>query len=129
MLSRPSMDTSSEVPHSSSSFATVVAVGAVLLVGVVLAFTLLSAGDAPRAGNDAATAVVEIPVHGMTCGGCVTAIQEGVGALPGVAEVSVDLPGEMATIRYDPATAQTEQMVQAIAALGYTPGAPKGSGG
>jgi copper chaperone len=37
-------------------------------------------------------------VTGMTCGHCVSAVSEEVGALPGVTEVQVDLPTGAVTV-------------------------------
>jgi copper chaperone len=37
-------------------------------------------------------------VTGMTCGHCVSAVSEEVGALPGVTEVQVDLPSGAVTV-------------------------------
>jgi copper chaperone len=40
-------------------------------------------------------------VTGMTCGHCVSAVSEEVGALPGVTEVQVDLPTGAVTVTSD----------------------------
>jgi copper chaperone len=40
-------------------------------------------------------------VTGMTCGHCVSAVSEEVGALPGVTEVLVDLPTGAVTVTSD----------------------------
>ncbi len=40
-------------------------------------------------------------VTGMTCGHCVSAVSEEVGALPGVTEVEVDLPTGAVTVTSD----------------------------
>ena len=40
-------------------------------------------------------------VTGMTCGHCVSAVSEEVGGLPGVSEVSVDLPTGAVTVTSD----------------------------
>jgi copper chaperone len=40
-------------------------------------------------------------VTGMTCGHCVSAVSEEVGALPGVIEVQVDLPTGAVTVTSD----------------------------
>jgi copper chaperone len=40
-------------------------------------------------------------VTGMTCGHCVSAVSEEVGALPGVTEVAVDLPTGAVTVTSD----------------------------
>ena len=57
-------------------------------------------------------------VTGMTCGHCVSAVSEEVGGLPGVTEVSVDLPTGVVTVTsdspFDPAV-----VTSAVAKTGY----------
>jgi copper chaperone len=42
-------------------------------------------------------------VEGMSCEHCVNAVTKAVGALPGVANVAVDLPGGTVAVEYDAA--------------------------
>lgn len=42
---------------------------------------------------------VTVAVTGMTCGGCVSAVREEIGNIPGVSNVDVDL--ESGTVRID----------------------------
>merc|ERR1712133_70312 len=59
--------------------------------------------DEPLGENsfaDSARTVV-ITVHGMTCGSCVRKIQESVATRPGVENITVELEGGRATVKYD----------------------------
>lgn len=64
-----------------------------------------------------ASKTVRLHVDGMTCGGCVRKAEAALRAVPGVAEVSIDLPGKAATVQ---GTAfAPEALVDAVTALGY----------
>jgi copper chaperone len=64
--------------------------------------------------------MLRLSITGMTCEHCVRAITEGVGAVPGVEGVSVDLAGGAVTVQGHP----DEQAVRdAIAEEGYEAGA------
>lgn len=58
-------------------------------------------------------------VEGMSCDHCVRAITNAVGALPGVASVSVDLKGKTVTVEHDPATAPVDKIKFEIEDQGY----------
>ena len=60
-----------------------------------------------------------LPVEGMTCASCVNRIERFLRKTPGVAEASVNLATERATVRVDPALAGRAQLVEAIEAAGY----------
>lgn len=58
-------------------------------------------------------------VNGMSCQHCVKAIEKAVGALPGVAGVSVDLAAKTATVEYDPEKGTVEKIRLEIEDQGY----------
>ena len=60
-----------------------------------------------------------LPVEGMTCASCVNRIERFLRRTPGVAEASVNLATERATVRFDPALAGRGELVAAIEAAGY----------
>ncbi|MGY1771096.1 heavy-metal-associated domain-containing protein [Blastococcus sp. SYSU D00813] len=57
-------------------------------------------------------------VTGMTCGHCVSAVTEEVGALPGVTEVQVDLPTGAVTVTSD-APLDDAAVAAAVEEAGY----------
>jgi Cu+-exporting ATPase len=67
----------------------------------------------------APSAEVQLPVEGMSCASCVNRIERFLRKTPGVAEASVNLATEVATIRYLPEIAGMDELVRAIEAAGY----------
>lgn len=55
----------------------------------------------------------------MTCGGCVIGVRKVLTRLPGVLKADVIYEKNRAVVTYDPAAVTVEQMVAAIATLGY----------
>ncbi len=62
---------------------------------------------------------VSIPVIGMTCASCVNRIERFLNRADGVAEASVNLASERATVRFDPALIDRDAIVKTIEAAGY----------
>ncbi|HEX2193353.1 MAG TPA: heavy metal translocating P-type ATPase [Candidatus Limnocylindria bacterium] len=62
---------------------------------------------------------VSLPVEGMTCAACVSRVERHLGRADGVAQASVNLATERATVRYDPARIDRAGLVKAIEAAGY----------
>ena len=60
-----------------------------------------------------------IQVEGMSCEHCVQAITKALRALPGVADVAVDLEGKIVTVAYDSAVASLDKMEEEIEEQGY----------
>jgi len=58
-------------------------------------------------------------VEGMTCASCAMSIEKGLKKVPGVKEARVNLASEQATVIYDPAQTDIEQLVQKVDAVGY----------
>ncbi|MBI2924006.1 MAG: copper-translocating P-type ATPase [Planctomycetes bacterium] len=65
---------------------------------------------------------VEIPIQGMSCASCVARITTGLKAEPGVADVSVNLASEKATVDFEPGKTTAPALVTAIEKLGYRAG-------
>ncbi len=62
---------------------------------------------------------VTIPVEGMTCAACQASVQRALNATEGVHQASVNLMLHEATVDYDPRVTKPQQLVDAIAAVGY----------
>ncbi len=65
------------------------------------------------------TAEIQLPIDGMTCASCVNRIERFLRKTPGVAEATVNLATEVATIRYLPEMAGLDELAKAIEAAGY----------
>ncbi len=76
-------------------------------------------GAAPVAPEPIRFVELWLPVEGMSCASCVNRIERFLGKTDGVAEASVNLATEVATVRYDPAAVGPDEMVGAIEAAGY----------
>jgi copper chaperone len=62
---------------------------------------------------------VTLPVSGMTCGGCVRAVERKLSSTTGVSKATVDLAGARATVEYDPGRTSVAALAGAIRQLGY----------
>jgi len=60
-----------------------------------------------------------IHIEGMSCSHCEAAVKKAVSELNGVKAVSVSLAGKTATVEYDPAAVNLDQMKAAIEDAGY----------
>ncbi len=77
------------------------------------------------AGCDRAKPMVgEVPVTGMTCESCTQALTHRLSSLEGVEAATVDLASATATVRYDGAQVQADDLVEAIESVGYGAGEP-----
>ena len=66
------------------------------------------------------TALLSLPVRGMTCAACSTRLERVLGKLPGVASASVSLASETAELRYDPGQLAPLQVADAVARAGFS---------
>ena len=71
---------------------------------------------------------LSLPVVGMTCASCVTRIERFLGRADGVADATVNLATERATVHYDPRRIDRGGLVAAIEAAGYDVAAEPSSG-
>jgi len=62
---------------------------------------------------------VSFPVTGMTCASCGNRVENAIGKVPGIENVSVNLATERATVDYDPAQTNLSQIAQAVEKAGY----------
>jgi len=65
---------------------------------------------------------VLLPIEGMTCASCVRRIEQGLGKVPGVREVSVNLATSKARVVFDSTVATVDQLRAAVEKAGYTAG-------
>ncbi len=71
--------------------------------------------------KEIASQKVIIPVRGMTCASCVSAIEKAVTVLKGVSKASVNFATEKATVEYDPSATRLSEIKKAILEAGYEP--------
>ncbi|MCL6477786.1 MAG: cation transporter [Peptococcaceae bacterium] len=55
----------------------------------------------------------------MSCNHCKAAVEKALKNLPGVSDVSVDLPGGTVRVMYDPGSVNHEKIARAIDQAGY----------
>src|ERR687896_307463 len=62
---------------------------------------------------------ISIPVVGMTCASCVRRVERTLSEKEGVAEASVNFAPEKASVTYDPAATNPDELIRAIRDAGY----------
>ena len=72
------------------------------------------------ASSEAIMQAVHFDIHGMTCGGCSMRVQHVLGKLDGVGQVEVKLRPGFVTVMIDPERVTPDQIVAAIAKVGFT---------
>ncbi len=60
-----------------------------------------------------------LPIEGMHCAACVSAVERALGSVGGVVEASVSLVTEEARVRFDPARVGQKEMAAAVEGAGY----------
>src|SRR6266852_7510313 len=76
-------------------------------------------GDSQPRVESTAESQATLALEGMTCASCAMRIEKGLKKVPGVKDASVHFATEQATVTYEPAQANLEQMVQKVEAIGY----------
>jgi copper chaperone CopZ len=66
-----------------------------------------------------AAEALEIPIEGMTCGGCASSVRRALERQPGVEAVEVSAADHRARLRWDPLRGSLEGLVGAIEAAGF----------
>ena len=66
-----------------------------------------------------ATQQITLPVTGMTCASCVNRVEKALKKVPGVADASVNLSTDQASVSFDPAQAAPTALLQAVERAGY----------
>ena len=74
--------------------------------------------------SPASTETLTIPIEGMSCASCVAKIEQGLGAVPGVTQASVNLATEQATVEYRSDVVGPAAIRDHITRLGYRPVPP-----
>ncbi|MBI4540221.1 MAG: copper-translocating P-type ATPase [Gemmatimonadetes bacterium] len=69
--------------------------------------------------GQAGLAVVQLPIEGMHCAGCVATVEGALCEVNGVDEASVNLATGIAQVRFHPAVADVEAMIHAVEEAGY----------
>jgi len=64
--------------------------------------------------------VLTLPVRGMSCGGCESAVTRAVGAMAGVTAVTASHSDAQVVVTYDAALVTAGDITQKIGRLGYT---------
>ncbi len=64
---------------------------------------------------------ITIPIDGMTCSACATAIERATKKLPGVESASVNFATEKMTVKYSPQQVRISEIKQAVMKAGYQP--------
>ena len=73
------------------------------------------------AGYDPDATTVTIEVAGMSCATCSDSVREGLEGVPGVIEANVNFATDEASVRYNPASTELDDLYDAIEASGYDP--------
>ncbi len=71
---------------------------------------------------------IELPVNGMSCGGCAQTVQQALYALNGVIAARVNLADGKAQIHFEPSQVSVPQIQEAIRKAGYQAGEPIAAG-
>lgn len=87
------------------------------------AVTSGTSGSASLSGNGK-TAIVRIPVDGMSCAVCVARTRKALQGVEGVDDVTVSLAEREARVRFQPGKVNPDQLLRTINDLGYRAGAP-----
>jgi len=70
---------------------------------------------------------LDLPIEGMTCSSCAGRVEKRLNELDGV-EATVNFATERATVSFDPARVAPEDLVGAVADVGYSAALPKAAG-
>src|SRR5579859_523912 len=77
------------------------------------------AEPSPQAPAPQSSKTATLSLEGMTCASCAVRIEKGLKKVPGVAEASVNLATERATVHYDSAMTSLDDLVHKVEAVGY----------
>jgi mercuric ion binding protein len=90
----------------------------------LLARSAFAVGIVASSAAFAADKMVTLAVNNMDCAACPSIVRGSLEAVPGVAKVAVSYKDKTATVIYDDATANVNQLTSATTKAGY-PSAPK----
>ena len=63
--------------------------------------------------------IIELPIQGMHCAGCVNTVEKTLASVKGVHDVSVNLVNERATVQHDDNTFELNSLVDSVEKSGY----------
>ncbi|MBW2452754.1 MAG: cation transporter [Deltaproteobacteria bacterium] len=86
------------------------------LVGIIGVMTWLFSGPAPSQAN---LALAEFQVQQLTCGSCVSKIENALHDLDGVNSVDVNITRNLSKVAYDPSKTNSQAIARAITTAGY----------
>ncbi|XP_066584908.1 copper-transporting ATPase 1-like isoform X2 [Prorops nasuta] len=66
------------------------------------------------------TIMIRVEINGMRCQKCVNNIQNTIGAVPGILDIRVELSEKAGYVKFKPSEIQPDQVLQAIANMGFT---------
>ena len=90
----------------------------------LLVLVTIAVGIVASSGAMAADRTITLVVNNMDCAACPSIVKGSLEAVPGVAKVAVSFKDKTATIIYDDAKADVNQLTSATTKAGY-PSAPK----
>ena len=90
----------------------------------LLAHATLAVGIIASPAAMAADKTITLAVNNMDCAACPSIVKGSLEAVPGVAKVAVSYKDKTATVIYDDAKAEVNQLTSATTKAGY-PSAPK----
>ncbi|MDO9486965.1 MAG: heavy metal translocating P-type ATPase [Sphingomonadaceae bacterium] len=82
----------------------------------------MSAALEPHVPPVRPTETIALMIEGMTCASCVGRIERAIRAVPGVADVSVNLATERAEVHFEEGSANAGAVAEAVSKAGYTVG-------
>jgi mercuric ion binding protein len=90
----------------------------------LLALAAVAIGNIASPAAMAADRTITLAVNNMDCAACPSIVKGSLEAVPGVAKVAVSFKDKTATVVYDDAKADVNQLTSATTKAGY-PSAPK----
>jgi periplasmic mercuric ion binding protein len=90
----------------------------------LLAVAALALGVIASSAVMAAEKTITLAVNNMDCAACPSIVKSSLEAVPGVAKVAVSYKDKTATVNYDDAKADVNQLTSATTKAGY-PSAPR----
>jgi mercuric ion binding protein len=90
----------------------------------LLALAAFAAGIVASSAAFAADKTITLAVNNMNCAACPSIVKGSLEAVPGVAKVAVSFKDKTATVIYDDAKANVNELTSATTKAGY-PSAPK----
>lgn len=100
---------------------------ALAVLGLSAALAVWTSRTSPVAPNELGTAMVVIPVEGMSCAACAARVRNALTSIDGVSHAEISLAERSARVRFDPTRVRADLLVTAIEDLGYRAGAPAGA--